>query len=213
MFWRKNMKAFIYTGGGIRPDNITEHPKGGELCIAADSGYRNAKLLGERIDIFIGDRDSYSGELSEGIEAVLLKPEKDLTDTQAAFELAVERGADDIVIIGGLDGRLDHTLSNLGMLIDAKARGIHSVIADGKNRIRYIKNDSLLIARSGYDYLSLTVESDIAKGVDIDGVKYPLKKATLRKNFQYAVSNEISGNCALISVKKGGIFVIESKKL
>ena len=36
------MRAFIYTGGEIFPDNITEHPKGDDLRIAADSGYRNA---------------------------------------------------------------------------------------------------------------------------------------------------------------------------
>ena len=51
------MRAFIYTGGVIHPDNITEHPKAEDLCIAADSGYHNAKKLGERVDILIGDFD------------------------------------------------------------------------------------------------------------------------------------------------------------
>jgi hypothetical protein len=42
------MRAFIYVGGEIYPDNITEHPKGDDLCIAADSGYYNAEKLGEK---------------------------------------------------------------------------------------------------------------------------------------------------------------------
>lgn len=205
------MKAFIYTGGSVYPDNITEHPKGDTLSIAADSGYTNALLLGERVDVFVGDCDSYDGEIPQGIEVVRLKPEKDMTDTQIAVELALERGADDIVLIGGLDGRLDHTLSNLGILVDAKSRGFHAVIADGQNRVRYIRNDSLLVARSGYRYLSLIAEGGEAKGVDIQGVKYPLKNAKLTTHIQYAVSNEIDGNCALVSVKKGGLFVVESK--
>ena len=29
------MKAFIYTGGTINPSNITEHPKGDDLCMAS----------------------------------------------------------------------------------------------------------------------------------------------------------------------------------
>ena len=204
------MRAFIYTGGEVYPDNITEHPKGDDLCIAADSGYMNAKKLGERVDVFVGDRDSFLGELPDGLETVELKPEKDLTDTHVAVELALERGADDIIIIAGLSGRLDHTMSNLAILVDAKLRGFHAVIADGRNRVRYIKNDSLLLARSGYKYVSLLADDEKVKGVEIKGVKYPLKNATLKANFQYAVSNEIDGNCAFIAVKKGGIFVIES---
>lgn len=204
------MKAFIFTGGDILPENITEHPTGDDLCIAADSGYKNAKLLGERVDIFIGDRDSYSEDLPSGIEIIALKPEKDLTDTQAAVEVALERGADDIVIVGGLSGRLDHTMSNLGILADAKERGFYACAVDGANRVRYIKNDSILIARSGYRYLSLICVGDIAKGVEAQGVKYPLKNAKLKGELQYAVSNEIEGNCAFVSVKKGALLIIES---
>ena len=51
----------------------------------------------------------------------------------------------------------------------------------------------------------------MVKGVSVEGCKYPLKKAKLTRNLQYAVSNEILGNCALISVRKGAIYVIESK--
>lgn len=205
------MRAFIYTGGEVFADNITEHPKGDDLRIAADAGYKNAELLGERIDIFVGDKDSFDGEIAEGVEQIELKPEKDLTDTQVAVEIAIERGADDIVIIGGLSGRLDHTMSNIGILRDAKERGVHAYIADGNNRVRYIRNDSLLVARSGYKYLSLVCDSDIAKGVEVKGVKYPLERATLKANFQYAVSNEIDGNCAFVAVKKGALLVIESR--
>ena len=50
------MKAFIYVGGEIFPENITEHPKARDLCIAADSGFANARTLGERVDIVLAHK-------------------------------------------------------------------------------------------------------------------------------------------------------------
>ena len=47
--------------------------------------------------------------------------------------------------------------------------------------------------------------------MEIEGVKYPLKKATLKRSYQYAVSNELIGNCAFVAVRKGGLYVIESR--
>ena len=38
-----------------------------------------------------------------------------------------------------------------------------------------------------------------------------MKRATLYRRNQFAVSNEITGNVAFISVKKGGVYIIESK--
>ena len=205
------MRAFIYTGGSIYAENITEHPKGDDLIIAADSGYMNAKALGVTPDLLLGDLDSL-GDIKPPKTAEILQvpAEKDFTDTQLAVDTAIKKGASEIIIVGGLSGRLDHTLSNLGILEELSAKRIHAHITDGANRVRYINSTSTLIPKSGYRYLSLLCLSEKAKGVSVEGCKYPLKNATLTRSFQYAVSNEIVGNCALISVRKGGIYVIES---
>ncbi len=206
------MKAFIYTGGTILPKGITERPKAGDLCIAADSGYRNAKVLGITVDMLLGDFDSLGEpkDVGERTEILRVPAEKDFTDTQLAVETAIERGADDIVIIGGLGGRLDHTLSNLAILEDLSARRVFAHITDGQSRVRYLNATSTLIARSGFRYLSLIAATERAKGVSVEGCRYPLKNATLTRNVQYAVSNEITGNCALVSVKRGALYIIES---
>ena len=204
------MKAFIYTGGSIDKNGITEHPKGDDIKIAADSGYANALSLGETPDVLLGDFDSI-GRLPEGkFEIIEVPSEKDFTDTQLAIETAIRRGANDIVIIGGLSGRLDHTLSNLSILEDLKVKGIHAVATDGVNRVHFLDSSSILIPRSHYKYLSIVAVSDKLKGVDIKGCKYSLKNACIKRCFQYAVSNEIEGNCALISIKKGKAFIVES---
>lgn len=205
------MRAFIYAGGSILADNITEHPKGDDLCIAADAGYRDAQELGERVNILIGDFDSL-GTIPEGDMEVLQVPaEKDLTDTQIAVETALARGADEIILIGGLGSRMDHSLSTLAILEDLRERHVHAHINNGYNRVHYLNASSTLILRSGFRYLSVLAIDEKIKGLSIDGCKYPLKRATLNRRLQYAISNEITGNCAMISLRRGRIFVIESR--
>ena len=205
------MKAFIYTGGKIRPENITEHPKGDDLVIAADSGYRNAIALGEKPTIILGDMDSIKEtELPKDAEILKVPAEKDFTDTQLAVDTAIKQGAREIVIVGGLDGRLDHTLSNLAILEDLNKKGIFVHITNGYNRVRFIDSTSTLIPKSGFKYIGLLCLTEKAKGVSVEGCKYPLKNAKLDRSFQFAVSNEIVGNCALISVRKGSLYIVES---
>ena len=212
------MKAFIYVGGSIYPNNITEHPKADDLCIAADVGAENAKILGDVPDIIVGDFDSARLDSLKNdfpkAEITIVPAEKDFTDSELAIETAIKRGADQIIIIGGLDGRLDHTLTNISLIEDlAKAR-IYATITDGKNRVRYIENTSTLIPRSYFKYLSLIPRTEKIKGLTILGCKYPLENARLTKDSRgLTVSNEITENCAFIAVKKGGLLIIESSDI
>ncbi len=206
-------KAFIYTGGEIFPQYITERPEEGDIVICADSGYENAKLFGVKIDILIGDFDSLKGELPRDVPEILQVPvKKDLTDTQLAVEKAVEMGARDITVISSTSGRLDHTLSTLAILENLHSRGLRGTVVSGQNRISFVKNTNHIILRSGYKYFSL-LALDEAKGVSIEGAVYPLKNKKLDRKLQFAVSNQVEGNCALVTVKKGSVFVIESRDI
>lgn len=209
------MKAYIFAGGRVDASAIVTPPTDDDLCIAADSGFDNAKLLGyaDRIDKLVGDFDSAKDkDFPARAEIIRVPAEKDLTDTQLAVAVAIDEGAEEIIIVGGLTGRLDHTLSNLHILEFLAERGIYATVVDGFNRARYISRSSLLIARSEYKYFSLICAEKEARGVSVDGAKYPLKKATLNRELQYAVSNEVQGNCALVSVRRGALFIIESKE-
>lgn len=206
--------AFIYTGGTVFCEYVTEKPQKGDLIIAADAGYLTAKALGVTPDILLGDFDTLGVEnIPDGIECLRVPAEKDDTDTQLAVKVAIERGAWEIVIVGGLSGRLDHTLSTLSILEDLwkrKEGRIYATLTDGKNRVRYIRGSGAILPRSQYRYFSLIAADDIVKGVTLEGCKYPLKNGRISRRHQWAVSNEIEGNCALIEISRGGVWVIES---
>lgn len=206
------MRAFIYAGGTVYAEGVTEMPEAGDLTIAADSGWRNAQKLGVVPELLAGDFDSLGEpDVPAGVEIVRVPTEKDDTDTQLAVRLALERGADEIVLIAGLSGRIDHTLSTLAILEDLRARRVRAILTNGHNRVRFLRAGSLLIPKDpNFRYLSLLAVTERVSGVTVDGCKYPLRNATLTRRNQYAVSNEILGNAALIAVRRGSVCVVES---
>ena len=228
------MNAYIFTGGNVNVKAIRIEPSEDDLIIAADSGYKTALEMKVSPSVLIGDMDSLgSVPYDREMEIIKLPVEKDVTDTQAAVELAIERGAEGIYVIGGIGSRLDHTISTVsilerieclfsaplgkrrrffGLAKQAKAaKMIDAYVTNGYNRVRYIRNNSIIIPRSPhFRYLSLIAADEVVKGVTVEGCKYPLNNATLWRREQFAVSNEISGNCAFVSVERGGLYIIES---
>ena len=208
------MRTVIYTGGTVYDAYVEEKPQKGDLVITADAGYLTATRMGICPDVMVGDFDTMGEpKVPDGVECVRLPTEKALTDTQYALELAIERGTTELVIVGGLEGRLDHTLSLLAIperTYKRRERRIHTVLTNGKNRVRFVQNSGVILTRGQYRYFSLIAADERVRGVTLEGYKYPLKKAELNRTHQWAVSNEIVGNCALIEIRRGGVWVIES---
>ncbi len=214
--------CYIFTGGRVYADTLSELGvliNDGSLIIAADSGYITAKRLGARVDMLIGDLDSLpkdklsAHELDE-TQKILVSPIKDDTDTQLAIDTALSRGANRITLIGGLGGRLDHTLSSVFMLEYLAERKVDCVMTDGKNRVHIMRasgeKQTLTIER-GYKYLSLVSLTDVCSEVSITGVYYPLDKVKITRKYTYAVSNEITADLAKITLADGVMLVIESR--
>lgn len=215
------MKSYIFIGGEVDKSAISLPIPEDALVIAADSGYDNAKMLGvaERCDFIVGDFDSTKEKAFCSRAKIIRVPaEKNESDAQLAVDLALDTlnyYSDEIFIIGGLSGRLDHTLANLCLLEDIATVAPMVTICDGKNRVRYLRErSSLLIPKSEYKYFGLIPSLSSARGVTIEGAKYNVKNTTISRDIaSFAISNEVEENFAMVSCKKGGIFVIESKDL
>ena len=207
------MRAFVFGGGEIFPEYIEERVQEGDLVVCADSGYRNALSMGVKVDVLVGDFDSMEDIPNGDFELVRVPVEKDQTDTQLAVDIALERGADEIIIICSTSGRADHALSAMAILEGLWEKKISALLVNGQNRVRFIRDSGVIIVRSGYRFFSVLTLDKIAKKVSIEGGKYPLSKKDIGRGFQFAVSNEIVKNAALITVKKGSVYVIESRDI
>ena len=110
------MLGIVFTGGqGPQAQvvkRLLETEAKDALFAAADSGLAAAEEAGVRPDWIIGDMDSLDSEnrlCSYPAEKIIRhEHDKDYTDTELAISLVIEKGCDDIWIIGGGGGRIDH---------------------------------------------------------------------------------------------------------
>lgn len=161
-------------------------------------------------DVIVGDFDSYIGDISDGIEVVRTVPEKDETDTMMALKLALERGYKKIMMVGALGGRIDHMLANISLTAFAAEKGADLQIVDSHHQIFAVRNAKKRVPRSEWRNLSVFAFDTKCEGVNLKGVKYPLKEAVLSNTFALGVSNEFAAPTAEIQVKSGTLIVILS---
>jgi thiamine pyrophosphokinase len=221
------LRAVILAGGGgpSRADLDEWWPGWAEevgLVIAADAGASLAGPLGLHLDRWVGDADSVDPRLldrlaAEGVPIDRVRGDKDETDTELALLAAIQAGASDVTIIGGLGGpRLDHALANVALLA-------HPALAGRAARVYGAAGErvSLLVAaddapavgryagRSG-DLVSLIPLLGPAGGVRTEGLRYPLRDESLPLGPARGISNVRLGDLARIQLRAGRLLVIET---
>ena len=200
--------ALIIVGGHCRTEGIPSSMLTADLIIAADSGQITAAKCGVHPHIIAGDFDSSPSPENTTAQIIRVPAEKDDTDTMLACDIAIRHGARKITILGGTGGRIDHSLSNLFLLEKMKRDGVQAVLCDGENRVRVLSDETVSISPDGFRYFSLLAADQAV--VSVSGCKYPLTEAPLHRTHPYAVSNEITGDAAEITVSGGPVFLIES---
>ena len=200
-------KALIITGGYLNTERVSAYAKDFDMILAADSGYLTAQKLNISPDIILGDFDSAEIPYTDA-EILKVPAEKDETDTMLACTVAVERGAAELLILGGTGGRADHFLSNLFLLESLCDKGISVSLSDGENTLRILRDETTSVPNRG-GYFSLFALDTCT--VTIDRCKYPLNHYTLTRTHPFAVSNEVIGEAATVTVQ-GKAILCESSK-
>ena len=120
---------------------------------------------------------------------------------------------DDGLIVGGVGGRVDHTLANFQALRYAVRRGAHAEMNDGDSWAAVIEDGAIAVPRDvagmkgRRQKLSVFALSDACRGVCIRGAKWELSDATLTSAFPLGLSNEFATDEARIAVRSGALLV------
>lgn len=211
----KFTRAVILSGGTLGPWAL-QHVNEEDLLIAADRGAWFAVQHGLKPHMALGDFDSISEEQFQTIQEASRQVnacdpiKKDLTDTEMAFEYALQSGVQSIVLLGATGTRMDHTLANIHLLNKADKHGVEARIIDEHNEIRMIRQRSV-IHRGPYSYISLLPLSEQVTGITLSGFRYPLQDAVLTIGESLGISNEFAADSGTIDLKSGKLLVIQSK--
>jgi len=185
-----------------------------DLVIAADGGLAHALTLGLQTDVLVGDLDSAEPTLVAAAEAdgtlVERHPAaKDETDLELALLRAAESGPAKVTLVGAHGGRIDHELTNLGLI--AQRRWLDaglSLVADDGLRTVHVVHDHLELTEPAGTTISVLPWLGSATGVEERGMQWDLTDATLAAGTSQGMSNVAKDPTQHISVATGILLVI-----
>ena len=191
---------------GLRP-----YPAPGDYVIAADRGYDSLMAYGVTPDLVVGDFDSL-GYAPKHPNVVQLPKMKDDTDMVYALRKGLELGYRRFVLLGGVGGRLEHTLANLQALDWLTTQGAQGFLAGEKTVATALRGTSIQFPAAMSGFLSTFCNSGTATGVTIRGMKFDLEEGEMSGSFPVGVSNEFVGKEASVSVKEGSLILLWEEK-
>lgn len=208
----------LIVAGGVKPKSgiIKEYLEEAHLIIGVDKGCNY--LFEENIQpqYIVGDFDSSRSDIidkivNEGVIKHQYKCEKNFTDSEEAFELAISNGAKRIIFLGATGNRFDHTFGNLGLLLKSLNSKVNAEIVDDKNKMFLINENTIIKKDNKYKYVSFLAYNCTIDEFSIKGAKYDLDKYILTVGDSRTVSNEFINDEINLEVSNGNILVIYSK--
>ena len=201
-------RCVIFCAGGF--DSLAAAVTKDDLVIAADGGLRHAESAGIVPDLILGDFDSL-GYVPVG--SAVFPVEKDDTDAMLAAREGLRRGCTEFFFYGSLEGkRLDHTVANFQTLQFLADHGAVGYLIGESYLVTVVKNGGLYFPAGATGIVSVFCMGRDARGVTLEGLKYPLENGVLTPGFPLGVSNHFTAAEASISVSDGSLLVLWDRK-
>jgi thiamine pyrophosphokinase len=204
--------AVVFAGGDPPDRDALDGVPDDAWAIAADSGLEHATLLGRRVDLVVGDLDSVRAEVLAAAERAGARVErhpaaKDATDLELALDAAHDAACNEIVVVGGHGGRLDHFVANLLLLGSPRLRELH-VEARVPGGTVHVVHDAVELRGEPGDLVSLLPVGGAAHGVTTEHLRYPLRDETLHPGSTRGVSNELVSQHARVTLTNGTLLAV-----
>ncbi len=218
---KRDMKRAVIFANGQLPDIRAAQSliRPDDFLIGADGGTIHIFNMGLVPNVVIGDMDSLEESTlrkltSSNIEINLYPADKNETDLELALNYVITEGYRETLIVAGLGGRIDQTLSNLSLLTDAHllpTEGhLDARFDDGVEEIFFCRDEVQVRGRSG-DIVSLIPWGSEVTGVATENLKWPLRNETLYPHKTRGISNEMLAGEASIKIKSGLLLIVHRR--
>jgi thiamine pyrophosphokinase len=152
----------------------------------------------------VGDCDSLSPDIvSKYKNRIFRESEQETNDLTKSVRWCLERGYDDLVILGATGKREDHTIGNISLLADYGKQARVRMITDTGILVPVLKPDVFeSYPGQQISIFAINPESEITT----QGLKYPLKGKKLR-NWWEATLNEAISDSFEIGFSRGPLII------
>ncbi len=205
------MICYIFCSATVENyDSLKKFDFENNFVICADGGYMHTERLGIVPDLWLGDGDSLNKTEIQAKEIITFPIKKDYTDTDLAVTEALNRGFKEIVIIGGLGGRLDHEFSHFCLLKKILENGAKGILINDKNEIT-MENKPFTVYPEGKKHISFFPFGGDVTDFSVKGLLYETENMHLYTDKVQASSNcFIDDNPGKISFTSGCVLVIKA---
>lgn len=172
--------------------------------IGVDAGVLKIIESNHPVKMAVGDFDSMSELDLAKLDCVIEKHPvmKDETDAELAMKLC--KDYDEVILYGGLSGRIDHTIANIRLIM---YQYNHVTLMDEMQCIRVFNNGKHFI-NNEYKHISFyAIDESI---ISLDGFLYPLNQTKISVSDIFTTSNSLVENQGKVIVHSGRILCVQS---
>ena len=196
----KNKKVFLLLNGE-KPKEVPNFSVYDLIC-ATDGAYQYLEKHNIVPDFISGDFDSLA-VIPKEIQ-VIKTPNQDFTDFDKILQILFDKGFTNIDVYGASGQEQDHFLGNLDTAIRWKKK--LSLTFFDNNGTYFLAKKKLVLSNCKGKIISLIPFSKASK-VETFGLKYSLKKETLKFGKRIGTRNLAIDKKVKINFKKGNMFV------
>ena len=209
--------VIVADGPFVSSDQISKAAQGRQI-MALDGAADHMQAEGIHPHVILGDFDNIKDTLFWGVKetfeqitnlskpypgsfGVLIVPAKDqdYTDLEKGIMFCDQHEAESIIILNAVDGRMDHTLGNIGLLRKHYKKERPLYIHTESQRIEFVRDGTTQIYGNIGDYCAVMGYPEATMtttGLKYNGQEYPLKLG-----IQESVCNTLAEPIATVKIQ------------
>lgn len=201
-------KAYVFLAGNIDDfDFIKKIIGNSKEIFGADGGGNHIFNLGLKPHLLVGDFDSIEKNILETykkskVELLNFSTDKDYSDGELLIKRIYD-SYDEIIILGALGGRYDHSLFNIYLL----EKYPKCKIINSKEELYFI-ND-IFFFKNDIDKRVSFLPLCNTNCISLEGFAYNLDKRIVKRGSSLTLSNIILEKDACVRIYQGGFIVIK----